>query len=63
MALPVQHPVLGTIRLTGQAAKMERTPASIRSATPERGQHTGEVLGELGYDDRRIRLLRERQAI
>jgi crotonobetainyl-CoA:carnitine CoA-transferase CaiB-like acyl-CoA transferase len=63
MAVPVQHPVLGTIRLTGQAAKMERTPASIRSATPERGQHTGEVLGELGYDDRRIRLLRERQAI
>jgi formyl-CoA transferase len=63
MAVPVQHPVLGTIRLTGQAAKTERTPSSIRSATPERGEHTEEVLGELGYDAERIRELRARQAI
>ena len=63
MAVPVTHPTLGQIRLTGQAAKMERTPASVRSATPERGQHTQDILAELGYDAARIRELRARHVI
>ena len=63
MAVPVTHPTLGDIRLTGQAAKMERTPSSIRSPTPERGQHTADVLGDLGYDTAQINDLRARQVI
>ena len=63
MAVPVRHPTLGEIRLTGQAAKMERTPASIRTATPERGEHTEDVLTELGYDTALIRDLRVRQVV
>jgi crotonobetainyl-CoA:carnitine CoA-transferase CaiB-like acyl-CoA transferase len=63
MAVPVTHPTLGEIRLTGQAAKMERTPSSIRSATPERGQHTGDVLAELGYNTAQINDFRARQVI
>ena len=58
MAVPVKHPTLGDIRLTGQAAKMERTPSRIRSATPERGQHTDDVLRDLGYDAAKIADLR-----
>jgi len=30
---------------------MERTPPRICSAAPEHGQHTDEVLVELGYSD------------
>ena len=63
MAVPVTHPTLGDIRLTGQAAKMERTPSRIRSATPERGEHTQGVLTELGYDSAQIDDLRARQVI
>ena len=63
MAVPVRHPTLGEIRLTGQAAKMERTPASIRTATPERGEHTEDVLTEFGYDTALIRDLRVRQVV
>jgi len=63
MAVPVTHPTLGDIRLTGQAAKMERTPSRIRSATPERGEHTRDVLTELGYDPAQIEDLRARQVI
>ena len=63
MAVPVAHPTLGQIRLTGQAAKMERTPSSVRGATPERGQHTQDILAELGYDAARIRELRARHII
>src|SRR5690606_35771938 len=35
MAVPVHHPKLAVIKLVGQAIKMNRTPAEIRSATPE----------------------------
>lgn len=63
MAVPVTHPKLGEVRLTGQAAKMERTPARIRTATPERGEHTEAVLRELGYDTAKISDLRLRQVV
>jgi crotonobetainyl-CoA:carnitine CoA-transferase CaiB-like acyl-CoA transferase len=47
---PVEHPTLGRLDLIGQAVTLSRTPSRLRSATPERGQHTDEVLRELGYD-------------
>ena len=63
MAVPVQHPVLGEIRLVGQPFKLSRTPSEIRSATPERGEHTDEVLRELGYNPAEIVDLRRRIVI
>lgn len=63
MAVPVSHPSLGAVRLVGQAAKMERTPSEIRAATPERGQHTDDVLEKLGYDPKAISELRSRNVI
>jgi formyl-CoA transferase len=29
---------------------LSRTPSSLRTATPERGEHTDEILRGLGYD-------------
>ncbi len=37
--------------LTGPAAKFSRTPTRIRSAAPQPGDHTEEILAELGFDD------------
>jgi formyl-CoA transferase len=45
----VDHPILGHQRLLGPGVNMERTQPRVCSPTPERGQHTDEVLQELGY--------------
>ncbi len=39
---------MGPQRLVGQPMTLERTPSRIVRAAPKRGEHTEEVLGELG---------------
>ena len=51
-----EAPVLPTV---GPPVRLSRTPASIRAAAPEFGQHTEEVLQEAGYDWDQIAELRE----
>jgi formyl-CoA transferase len=41
---------LGEQRLVGQPVTLERTPSTIARAAPRRGEHTEEVLAEVGYD-------------
>ena len=62
-AAEVAHPRLGKLKLINQAVKLSRTPARLASATPERGEHTDEVLRELGYDKAGIARLRKNKAI
>lgn len=59
----VSHPILGKVKVVGQAVKLTRTPQRMRSATPELGEHTNEILGELGYSDQEIQKLRENDVI
>ena len=40
---------LGAQRLVGQPMQLERTPSRIARAAPRRGEHTEEILGELGF--------------
>jgi len=58
MAPKVQHPELGEVALVGQAVKLSRTPAELRTATAALGQHTGDVLQELGYSAGEIEAMR-----
>jgi formyl-CoA transferase len=39
---------MGAQRLVGQPVQLERTPSSIARAAPRRGEHTTEILTELG---------------
>ena len=59
----VTHKVLGDVEVVGQAVELSRTPWSVRSATPEPGEHTDAILRELGYGDAEISGLRERKVI
>ncbi|HET6306079.1 MAG TPA: CoA transferase [Rhodopila sp.] len=45
----VPHKVLGEVEVIGQPIELSRTKWSIRSATPEQGEHTDAILTELGY--------------
>ncbi len=58
MAQPVESRVLGRIELVGQPITMSRTPSALVEPPPERGEHTGEVLAELGLDQAAIDSLR-----
>jgi crotonobetainyl-CoA:carnitine CoA-transferase CaiB-like acyl-CoA transferase len=48
-AATVKHPKLGDIRLVNQAVKLSRTQSSMATASPALGEHTEEVLAELGF--------------
>ncbi|MDP9275007.1 MAG: CoA transferase, partial [Chloroflexota bacterium] len=47
----LQHPVLGTLRGLGSPLRLERTPVRHRRAGPRLGEHSAEVLREIGCSD------------
>ena len=62
-AVAVEHPTLGRLNILNQAIKLSRTPAAVVTATPERGEHSDEILGEIGLSAAEVADLRESGAI
>jgi crotonobetainyl-CoA:carnitine CoA-transferase CaiB-like acyl-CoA transferase len=50
-----EHPIAGRIRQPRPAARFDRTPAGIQRHAPTLGEHTDEILGELGFDAEKLR--------
>jgi crotonobetainyl-CoA:carnitine CoA-transferase CaiB-like acyl-CoA transferase len=62
-AATVRSAKLGEFRIINQAVGLSRTPATIASAPPELGEHTDEILAELGYSAGDIESLRGRKIV
>jgi crotonobetainyl-CoA:carnitine CoA-transferase CaiB-like acyl-CoA transferase len=62
-AATVKSPKLGEVRIINQAVKLSRTPARMVAAPPEVGEHTDEILKDLGYDKPEIESLRQRKVV
>jgi crotonobetainyl-CoA:carnitine CoA-transferase CaiB-like acyl-CoA transferase len=63
MIVEMRHPVHGTVKQFGQPIKLSATPATIRAAAPHTGEHTDQVLRELGLPEPEIQGLRERKVV
>jgi formyl-CoA transferase len=62
MIVEVEHPVRGRYVTAGNPVKLSASQVEI-SAAPLLGQHTGELLRELGYSERDMAALQEEGAI
>jgi len=65
IAVPMESPSLGTFPVVGQPIVMERTqqPKKMRLPTPELGEQTDAILGELGYSKQQIAELHEKNVV
>ena len=63
IAQVVESATLGRQEVVGQAVNLSRTPSTIRMATPELGEHTNQILNDLGYAPEQIIELRKNGAI
>ena len=63
MVKELDHPKAGKIKVTGIPIKLSDTPGEVETAPPVLGQHTQEVLTELGYSDQDLEKLKQENVI
>jgi crotonobetainyl-CoA:carnitine CoA-transferase CaiB-like acyl-CoA transferase len=63
MIVDIPHPLIPDLRLLGLPIKLSETPGDIRLPPPLKGQHTEEVLSDLGFSTADIDAFRARQVI
>ena len=59
MLIELEHPEVGRFKTTGLPVKLRDTPGAIERRPPLLGEHTDEVLAELGIDSSERAALRE----
>jgi len=63
MVLEVEHPRAGRMKTLGAPIKFSETPGSVRRPAPLLGEHTREVLTQLGYSGAQIESLQREGAV
>ncbi|KAH6695306.1 formyl-coenzyme A transferase [Plectosphaerella plurivora] len=59
MVVDVEHKECGTVKMVNTPVKYSESTPGVRSAPPTLGQHTEEVLADLGFSEAGIDALRE----
>ena len=63
MVVENEHGTAGRVQLIGAPVKFSRTPAKVQRAAPIYGEHTDEVLRDLGYSHAEIEAMQRDGAI
>jgi len=63
MIVEVNHKAAGKVRMAGPMISMSATPLKAQFASPALGEHTYEILSELGYDDGEISHLKSQNIV
>ena len=58
-----EHPLLGTLRQFGETVHFSDTPGQIVGPAPRVGEHSREILAEIGVDDAEIDDLKDRGVV
>jgi formyl-CoA transferase len=63
MLVEMEHPKMGAIRLVGNGIRMSETPPRMTLPPPVGGEHTEEILKDLGYGEESLAQLRDKRVI
>ena len=63
MVVETEHPAAGRVHNIGIPVNLSETPGAFRRPAPALGEHTDEVLRELGVSDARAAALRASGAV
>jgi len=61
--MEIEHPVEGTVKSIGFPVKLSESKQRIRMPPPLLGQHTDEILAELGLSEIERKKMRDEGAI
>lgn len=64
MIVEMNHPIAGKMRMAGLPIKFSKTPGNpVSRPAPSVGEHTIEILRELGYNEKEIESLKEKDIV
>ena len=59
LVVELEHSLAGKVTMVGPPFSMSESPLEAKRASPALGEHTDEVLAELGYDAEQVQRLRD----
>ncbi|MGW8428344.1 hypothetical protein ACWGJQ_23235 [Peribacillus simplex] len=63
MIQEIHHPIVSDLKVPGFPVKLSETPANLRHHPPLQGEHTDDVLTELGYSEEQIEELKNNKVV